>query len=255
MEEKNMKKIYMLLIIALFLSFLVLPVLAEKEEKGVQNGISIGAAENNGQSQGGKSDVSGAEDNRISLTQTQNIARNDQQEVRNENRNNSYTPRTISPVPGLKNQSGEEHGALLRNESTIPPGLERNQNEVREAVHALLAMENRTGGIGPQISAIARQFNNSAIASQQYEERIKNRDMFSLFFFGGDQQAAAELANLTVQNQARISEIGDLMNTTTLDADTRAQMELQIQILQQQLAQEQQLIAQAQQNKGLFGWV
>ena len=250
-----MKKIFTLLILALFLSFLVLPVLAENEGKGIENGVTVGAAENNGKSNGGKSDVSGAEDNRISITATQQIARNDQQAERNENRNNSDTPRTTPPVPGLKDQSTEEHGAFLRNESSIPPGLERNQNEVSEAVHILLAMENRTGGIGPQISAIARQFNNSAIASQQYEERIKNRDAFSLFFFGGDQQAASELADLTVQNQARIGEMVNLMNTTTLDADTRAQMELQIQILRQQLVQEQRLITQAQQNKGLFGWV
>jgi hypothetical protein len=116
-------------------------------------------------------------------------------------------------------------------------------------------MENRTGGIGPQVSAIAREFNNSAKASQLYEDRITNRDAISKLFFGGDRQAAAELANLTAQNQARISEIENLMNTTTLDPDTLSQMDQQLQVLRQQLAQEQQLIAQAQQDRGLFGWL
>ena len=250
-----MKKINMILIIALCLSFLVLPVLAAKEGQGVQAGITIGAAENNDPSHGEKSVINRAEENRNSLTPTQKNTGNDQREARDENRNTSGTPRTLLPIPGLKNQSGEERGASQRNQSTVPPGWERNPNEVRDAVHALLAMENRTGGIGPQVSAIARQFNNSANASQRYEDRIKNRDVFSRFFFGGDRQAAAELANLTAQNQAGINEIKNLMNTITLDADTRAQMDQQLLILQQQLAQEQQLITQAQQDHGLFGWL
>lgn len=54
---------------------------------------------------------------------------------------------------------------------------------------------------------IAREFNNFANVSQQYENRINNRDTFSQFFFGDDRQAATELANLTAQNRARISEI------------------------------------------------
>lgn len=250
-----MKKIHTILIIALCLSFLVLPVLAAKEGQGVQNGISAGAAENNGQSHGEKSEGYGTEVNRTYTTPTQKITGIDQRETRDGNKNNSDTPRTIPPVPGLKNQSGEVHGASVRNASTIPPGWEKNPNGVRDAVHALLAMENRTGGIGPQVSAIARQYNNSANASQQYEDRIKNRDGISRFFFGGDRQAAMELANLTVQNQVRISEIENLMNNTTLDADTRAQMDQQILILKHQLAQQQILITQAQQDKGLFGWL
>ena len=130
-SKKMMKKINMILIIALCLSFLVLPVLAAKEGQGVQAGITVGAAENNGQSHGAKSDIRGAEENGTSLAPTQKITGNDQREARDENRNNSGTPRTLSPVPGLKNQSGEDHGVSLRNSSTVPPGWERNPNEVQ----------------------------------------------------------------------------------------------------------------------------
>ena len=251
-----MKKINTVLIIALCFSFLVLPVMAANEGQGVHAGITIGAAENNSQSHGEKGDVSGAEDNRTSDSPTRDVSRGDQQYTRDGNRNASEgTPRNNSHIAGMKNQSGEDRRAALRNASMVPPGWEKNPNEVRDAVHVLLAMENRTGGIGPQVSAIAREFNNSANASQQYEDRIKNRDAFSRLFFGGDRKAATELANLTGQNQNRISEIGNLMNTTTLDADTRAQLDQQLLILQQQVAQEQQLITQSQQDKGLFGWL
>ena len=173
-------------------------------------------------------------------------------EIKSEgNGNNSKnTQRNISQIPGLNNQSGEDHGATPRNAGTVPPGWERNPNEVRDTVHSLLALENRTGGIGPQVSAIAREFNNSANASQQYKNRIRDRDALSRFFFGGDRQAASELANLTAQNQARISEIENLMNTTSLDADTRTMMVEQLELLQQNVDFDQQLSAHEKQDRG-----
>jgi hypothetical protein len=254
-DVEILKKINTILIIALCLSFLVLPVIAAKEGQGIHAGITVGAAENNGQYQGDKSGVSGAAENHTSSAPTQNVIRGNQQDARGGNRNISAdTSRAVSPIPGLKNQSGEDHGASLRNVSPVPSGWVRNPNEVRDAVHSLLAMENRTGGIGPQVSAIARKFNNSANVSQQYENRITNRDVFSRFFFGGDRQAATELANLTAQNQARIAEIENLMNSTTLDADTRSMMDEQLQLLQQNVVFDQQLAAQAQKDRGIFGW-
>jgi len=251
-----LKKMTMILIIALCLSFLVFPVIADKEGQGIHGGITVGAAGNDGQAHGEKGNTGGGDGNHTSTTPATEMSRGDQRNVQGGSRDNSTDmQRTASPIPGLKNQSSEDHGVSMRNASTIPPGWERNPNEVRDAVQLLLAMENRTGGIGPQVSAIAREFNNSENTSQQYKDRIKNRDAFSKIFFGSDRQAAAELANLTTQNQARISEIEDLMNTTTLDTDTRTRMDQQLLILRQQLALEQQLTAQAQQDRGLFGWL
>ncbi|MCK9307901.1 MAG: hypothetical protein M0P17_10290, partial [Methanoculleus sp.] len=47
-------------------------------------------------------------------------------------------------------------------ENTTPGEKEfiPDRNRVRLAVHALLAAENRTGGIGQNVSAIAREVNN-----------------------------------------------------------------------------------------------
>jgi hypothetical protein len=120
-------------------------------------------------------------------------------------------------------------------------------------VQSLLALENRTGGIGPQVSAIAREFNNSANASQEYKNRIRNRDALSRFFFGGD-RLASELENLTAQNKARINEIENLMNTTSLDPDTRSMLEEQLQVLQQKVDFDMQLSAHEKQDRGIFGW-
>jgi len=154
----------------------------------------------------------------------------------------------------LKNQSEEDHGATPRNTGTVAPGWEKNPNEVRDAVHSLLAIENHTGGIGQQVSVIAREFNNSANTSQQYKNQIKNRDTISRFFFGGDWQAATELANLAAQNQGRINEIESLMNSTSIDAETRSMMEEQLDLLQKNVDLDQQLSTLEKQDRGIFGW-
>jgi hypothetical protein len=231
-------------IIALCLTVLVLPVIAADEGQGVHAGLTVGAADNKGQFHGDKGDLSVTGDNNTFPTRTPGDG----------NRNNPPdTPHNISQIPGPKDQNGGDQGAARRNTSRVPPGWERNPNEVRDAVHSLLATENRTGGIGPQVSAIAREFNNSVNAGQQFGNRITNRNAFIRFFFGGDQQAANELANLTAQNQARINEIENLMNTTTLNADTRSMMDEQLQLLQQNVAFDQQLSGQAKQDRGIFG--
>ena len=51
----------------------------------------------------------------------------------------------------------------------------QNQNQVRLAVHSLLAMENLVGGIGKNVSQIARQFNNSVQATIRAEEKIQTQ--------------------------------------------------------------------------------
>ena len=250
-----MKKTGIILIIALCLLVLVLPVIAAADRQGSDTGSMTGGDGNDGQTHGEKNGVGGAEDNKTSTVPPGEMSRENQQDVSDRNRNTpEEMSRNTSEVPERKNESSRDREASRLNASTLPPGWVKNPNEVRDTVQTLLAMENRTGGIGPQISAIAREFNNSADAGRQYEDRINNRDPISRFFFGSDRQAAAELANLTAQNQARITAIETLMDTTNMDAGTRSLMEEQLQILRLNLAYDQQLAARAQQDRGIFGW-
>lgn len=248
-----MKKISVILIIAVCLFVLALPVIAAKDDSGVHAGITVSAARDNDQPQIIKKAVDGAEDN---TTANREVVRTEHRgtEVGNQE-NMADNSRNMSQLREIARQSREKYNATLQNTSPVRPGWIKNENDVRLAVHTLLAMENFTGGIGPQVSAIARDFNNSASSSQRFEERIRNRDAISRLFFGGDHDAATELANITVQNRARIGVIQQLMNTTTLDAETRAMMEEQLQVLRQNVAQGEQLSAQEQQDRGIFGWM
>jgi hypothetical protein len=71
--------------------------------------------------------------------------------------------------------------------------------------------------------------------------------------FGGDREAARELANQTAQNNARIIELKQLMSSATLDTEVRATIEDQIRIIQQEQERLQQLATREQEDRGLFG--
>ncbi|HEX3001211.1 MAG TPA: hypothetical protein VHN82_02410 [Methanoregula sp.] len=145
--------------------------------------------------------------------------------------------------------------ATLRNATPVRAGWTTTGNDVWLAVHTLLAMENIMGGIGPQVSAVAREFNNSAQQSWQLEERIRNRDMVSRFFFGGDQVSAAELDRLIVSNQNRIRQIEQLMADDSLDQETRTMLQEQLAIMEQENTRLGQVSSAEQQNRGIFGWL
>jgi len=244
------------------------PVHAAKDDSGNNAGTTGPAGGNQGQPQITKSVTGAAEtpvepirgtiqnENRVENqaenqtgNQVQNRTENRQENQGEIKQGSSSSGQNIAII--RKNR--EEMNATIQSQGSSGTQRNANQNEVRLAVHTLLAMENITGGIGPQVSLIARDFNNSAHATWQYEVRIQNRDAFSRFFFGGDRSSAGELANLTVQNQNRIRQIEQLLNTGTLDEETKTLLREQLQIMQQENTRLNQVSSSEQQNQGLLG--
>jgi len=133
--------------------------------------------------------------------------------------------------------------------------IHQNQNQVRVAVHALLAMENLTGGIGKNVSAIAREFNNSVQSTIRAEEKIQNRNALVKMFIGGDEDAANEIEQEVTQNQERIQELTQLMEQCDCDEEVKAILQEQIQNMEQEQTRLQQLAQNEKQNKGIFGWI
>jgi len=126
---------------------------------------------------------------------------------------------------------------------------------VRLAVHALLAMENLTGGIGRNVSQIAREFNNSAQATIRAEERIQTRNMLMSFFFGGDEQAAEEMEQEVNRNRERIQELKRLMQECECEEEVKAMLQEQIQNMEQEQNRIQELAQNEKKSKGIFGWL
>ncbi len=135
--------------------------------------------------------------------------------------------------------------------------LNKNQNRVRLAVHALLAMENLTGGIGKNISAIAKEFDNSIEKTVRAEEKIAKRSRFTKFLVGGDREASEELNAEIDATQARFEELKQLREQCAeeTDEETCGVLKEQFDELQQERARLREVAKEEFGSKGLFGWI
>jgi len=131
----------------------------------------------------------------------------------------------------------------------------RNQNQVRLAVHSLLEMKEVVGGIGPQVSEIAKEFNNSVQNTQKLELRIANRNAFTRFFMGGDKEAAKELKDQIEQNRNRIQELYKLREQCDCQEEIQNMFQEQLQEMEDEQDRLEELTKKENQSRGLFGWL
>ena len=141
-------------------------------------------------------------------------------------------------------------------ENTTPAGKEftPDRNRVRLAVHALLAAENRTGGIGQNVSAIAREVNNSVEKALAAEEQIRTRHGFMRFLFGGDTEAARLIESETQWNRERVTELRQSIENCTFDAETRTMLREQVRTIEQEQDRLTALAEEEMRHRGLFSW-
>ncbi len=131
----------------------------------------------------------------------------------------------------------------------------KNQNRLRLAVHSLLAIENLTGGIGPQVREIARNFNNSVKTTITAEEKIQTRWGLTKFFFGGDAEAAEKIETEVNKNQQRIQKLKQLREQCNCSEEVKTIMQEQIQQMMQEQIRLKKLAQSEKKNKGILGWL
>ncbi len=176
----------------------------------------------------------------------------------------------ISPGPGVptlyRAGTASELGQMIQQrQQTMAREMEgmeagtravyQNQNRVRVAVHALLAMEDLVGGVGPRVSEVARNFNNSVQATIRAEEKVQRRDFVSRLFFGGDQEAAGELERETNRTRNMIQELKQLRDQCDCPEEVRNMFQEQIQNMELEQTRLQELAQNEKGNRGLFGWL
>lgn len=168
---------------------------------------------------------------------------------------NQQKARTMTEAREMVQQKKQEMNQEMQGLSNVQQKVYQNQNKVREAVHALLSLEDLARGIGPQVSQIAREFNNSVQATIIAEEKIQKRNAFVRFFMGGDKDAAGDMEQELNQNQQRIQELKQLREECVCGEEVKAMMQEQIQNMEQEQERLQQLTDSEKNAKGLFGWV
>jgi len=246
------KRYYLLIVLLAVLITCTIPVIAEKPDNGNHGGDKAeGPGVHAGQDVTKGPDLTPAENR----TPPGQLVMDTVHEVKaGIAENQGEAARNISQQLEQVRQDREQLNRSLYNETPVRTGWERNQNEVRLAVHTLLGMGNLTGGIGQNISQIARDFNNSAITSARLEQQIRERSTVTRVVWGGDQDAARELAGIAEQNRLRIQEVRQLLANTTTAPEVRAYSEDQLRVLGQEQARIEEVASRESRDRGLLGW-
>ncbi len=246
---KYMKKI---LIIGLILALLPSFVLAKNENSGSQgngSGITVSTTENTISNQ---NQVSNQGENHNITEQEREEAGNSQGE---QNRTRAHN------ITELKQQIQERKQEMKEELESMPKKEQKvykNQNLVREAVHNLLDMRDLLdlkGGIGQNVSEIAREFNNSVQSTIKTEEKIQKRSMIVRILLGGDEDSADEISQEVIRNTERIQELKRLKEQVREDEELKGILQEQIQQIEQEQNRLQELTQKEKQSKGLFGWL
>ena len=168
---------------------------------------------------------------------------------------NQQKARTMTEAREIVQQKKQAMNQEMQGLSNVQQKVYQNQNKVREAVHALLSLEDLAPGIGPQVSQIAREFNNSVQATIIAEEKIQKRNAFVRFFIGGEKNAAEDIEQELNQNRQRIQELKQLREECASGEEIKAMMQEQIQNMEQEQERLQQLTNREKSVQGVFGWV
>jgi hypothetical protein len=197
------------------------------------------------------------------LQDTQNPVKNQTQEQLNEQTRLENQTRAMN-VTILQQQLQERK--QVEAQSQLPADQQRvvaRYSNVSAFVHLLLnesqnnaLLGEGTGGIGPQVSGFAREFNNSLQNQIQAEERIENRNAVVRFFAGGDEAAATTLEQETARNQERIQEMQQLIaQCQDCDISVKEMLQEQLKEMETEQTRLSQLAQNEKQDKGIFGWL
>lgn len=141
------------------------------------------------------------------------------------------------------------------NAAPVNRPLLENASRMRVAVYGMLAAQNLLGpGIGPQVAQIAGQIDSTVPAAANVEAQVQTRGFWTRLFFGGDKQAGDALAQMTSQNQAQLQTLTQLLSQASTTPEVRAQLQTQIEAMQQEQDRLSQIAEREQSQGGLFSW-
>ncbi len=162
--------------------------------------------------------------------------------------------KNLDELKALREQRALELKAELETRPVLEQKVFQNQNAVREAVHSLLSAENLVGKLGPQVSAIAREFNNSVSSTIRAEEKIQKRSQIIRFFVGGDKEATEILRAALDQNRERLAELKKLKDDCKCQEEVKTIVQEQIQKMEQEQTRLQEVQDKESKARGIFGW-
>jgi hypothetical protein len=144
-----------------------------------------------------------------------------------------------STEKNLKNQNGQVNA-------------EEHRSTVANFVQTLLKTASSTeGGIGQEVRVIAQQQNDSDATTTKAIEKIQSRSKIKTFLFGSDYKNLGALRSELVQTRNRI----DQLNRIIQNATSTAEIQTQIQTLEEEQTKIENFIKEQESKFSLFGWL
>jgi len=131
---------------------------------------------------------------------------------------------------------------------------EAHRGLVANFVQSLLAVAGREGGIGQQVRVIAELQNDTKDKTAEEIKIVENRSEVKTFFFGSDFKNLGDLRSQIVQTRNQIAQLTRLADKAENDQD-KAELESQIQTLEQEQTNIDNFVTQNEDKFSLFGWV
>lgn len=143
-------------------------------------------------------------------------------------------------------------------DNTTSTGRERSEEHrstVANFVHSLLDVaEREEGGIGEQVRVVAKEQNDSATATAQAIEKVEKRSKIKTFLFGSDYKNLGALRSEIVKTRNRVDQLNRIIGNIQNASDT-AELQAQIQSLEQEQIKLDNFIKTNESKISLFGWL
>jgi hypothetical protein len=125
---------------------------------------------------------------------------------------------------------------------------------VAQTVEKILTTQGAKGGIGQQISVVAKEQQQAQPKISKQLDKLESRRGLIKKLLGTDYQAVKELKNQSAQNQLRIKQLEQLQNQVTNQID-KTQLQETIQALVNQDTRLQAQIQAEEKAESVFGWL
>lgn len=131
---------------------------------------------------------------------------------------------------------------------------EQRRSQVANAVHQMLQVADRVGGIGQQVRVIAQSQQENHEEVEAKLEKIKERSGFAKFFIGPKYDEITKAKELIKQDKDKIKNLEDLESVLTNEED-KAKITEQIEVIKKAMTEVENIVGEEQKGFSLFGWL
>ena len=191
----------------------------------------------------GKEDKTGTKNQRAVSAEVQTTVV-DEEEDKDDSISNKNQQREETKVKETKRNNDEEKTSMG----------EQRRSQVANAVHQMLQVADRVGGIGEQVRVVAQSQQQNHEEVENELDKIKDRSGFAKFFIGPKYEEIEKAKDLIKQDKEKITKLEELKSTLTSEED-KVKVDEQISIIKGAITEVEKIIGEEQTGFSLFGWL